>query len=140
MATVEFYEKPDCINNAKQKKLLRDAGHKVIEHNLIAEPWTPERLKPFFGDTPISEWFNPSAKAMKLGVIRPDCYTESQALRLLACDPMLIRRPLMKVGEAYAAGFDPVSVKAWIGLDAQGATREELETCCKAGAQPADAD
>lgn len=129
MATVEFYAKPDCISNAKQKKLLQQSGHEVVEHNLIAEPWTPERLKPFFGDAPITEWFNPNAKAMKLGLVMPECLTESQALRLLAADPMLIRRPLLQVGECYAAGFDPSLLHRWIGLDAHGATREELETC-----------
>ena len=131
MAIVEFYAKPGCINNARQKKLLQDAGHEVIEHNLVAEPWDAGRLKRFFGDTPITEWFNPSAKAMKMGLVYPECLTEAQALRLLAADPMLIRRPLLQVGERCQAGFDPVRINAWIGLDAQGATQGELETCPK---------
>ena len=131
MAIVEFYAKPGCINNARQKKLLQDAGHEVIEHNLVAEPWDAGRLKRFFGDTPITEWFNPSAKAMKMGLVYPECLTEAQALRLLVADPMLIRRPLLQVGERCQAGFDPVRINAWIGLDAQGATQGELETCPK---------
>jgi hypothetical protein len=35
------------------------------------------------------------------------------------------------VGERCQAGFDPVRINAWIGLDAQGATQGELETCPK---------
>ena len=133
MAIIEFYEKPGCISNARQKQLLQDAGHEVIERNLMAEPWDTETLKRFFGDSPITEWFNPSAKAMKLGLIFPECLTESQALRLLAADPALIRRPLLKVGERHEMGFDPDLIKAWIGLDAKGATQQELEICCKEG-------
>ncbi|MCX7112715.1 MAG: hypothetical protein NTX45_21840 [Proteobacteria bacterium] len=136
MAIIEFYAKPGCINNARQMKLLRDAGHEVIEINLVAEPWDAEKLKRFFGESPITEWFNPSAKAMKLGLIFPECLTEGQALRLLAADPMLIRRPLLQVGERYAAGFDPARINAWIGLDAKGATQKELETCCREGFGP----
>ncbi len=136
MAIIEFYAKPGCINNARQMKLLRDAGHEVIEINLVAEPWDAEKLKRFFGESPITEWFNPSAKAMKLGLIFPECLTEGQALRLLAADPMLIRRPLLQVGERYAAGFDPARINAWIGLDAKGATQKELETCGREGFSP----
>ncbi len=136
MATIEFYAKPGCTSNAKQKKLLQDAGHEVIEINLVAEPWDAEKLKRFFGDTPITAWFNPNAKAMKLGLIFPECLTENQALRLLAADPMLIRRPLLQVGERCAFGFDPALINAWIGLDATGATREELEACSKADLSP----
>jgi len=131
MATIEFYEKPGCINNTRQKELLRDAGHEVIEHNLMAEPWDAGRLKRFFGDAPITEWFNPSAKAMKMGLVTPENLTEAQALRLLAADPALIRRPLIQVGERCEAGFDPVLIQAWIGLDTKGATQTELETCPK---------
>jgi len=131
MAIVEFYEKPGCVNNARQKKLLQAAGHEVIEHNLMAEPWDSETLKRYFGDKPITEWFNYGAKAMKLGLIFPECLTESQALRLLAADPALIRRPLLRVGDRYEAGFDPALLNDWIGLDAQGATQQELETCPK---------
>jgi nitrogenase-associated protein len=141
MAIVEFFAKPGCISNARQKKLLQDAGHEVIEHNLVAEPWDAGRLKRFFGDAPMTEWFNPSAKAMKLGLIIPECLTEGQALRLLAADPMLIRRPLLQVGERCEAGFDPVRINAWIGLDAKGATQEELETCHRSGfSRPMSAD
>jgi nitrogenase-associated protein len=135
MAIIEFYAKPGCINNARQRKLLQDAGHEVIEHNLVAEPWDAKRLKRFFGQRPISEWFNPSAKAMKMGLVHPERLTEDQALRLLAADPLLIRRPLLQVGERCAAGFDPVEINAWVGLDAQGATQQALETCPKALAE-----
>lgn len=136
MAVVEFYAKPGCVGNAKQMQLLRAAGHEVIEHNLMAEPWEAGRLKRFFGDAPITEWFNPSAKAMKLGLIFPECLTEAQALRLLAADPALIRRPLLQVGEVCVSGFDPERIGAWIGLDANGATQQALEACPREGSSP----
>jgi len=48
MATVTFYEKPGCINNTRQKKLLAAAGHQVVALNLLTEAWQPDRLRPFF--------------------------------------------------------------------------------------------
>jgi len=131
MATVKFYAKPGCLGNARQMELLRKAGHEVIECNILAEPWDAEGLLRFFGNLPMEEWFNTSAKAVKMGLVVPERLTESQALRLLAADPMLIHRPLLQVGERFEVGFDPVLIEKWIGLDAQGASQKELETCPK---------
>ena len=64
MATVIFYEKPGCGNNTKQKVWLAASGHTVLAKNLLTEKWTAERLRPFFGDLPVAQWFNPAAFAV----------------------------------------------------------------------------
>jgi nitrogenase-associated protein len=116
MATVIFFEKPGCIGNTKQKRLLLDAGHTVEPRNLLAEPWTPLSLRPFFGSRPVAEWFNKSAPAVKSGEIDPTAFDEAGALEALISSPLLIRRPLMQVGERREVGFEPDLVEAWIGL------------------------
>ena len=129
MTTVLFWEKPGCINNTRQKKLLREAGHEVIEHNLLTEAWDAIRLRRFFGNLPVAAWFNGSAPAVKQGLVLPEELSEEQALSLMVADPLLIRRPLMQVGERYEVGFDPARVDAWIGLNAPAAIPQDLETC-----------
>ena len=129
MATVLFWEKPGCVNNTRQKRLLREAGHEVIARNLLTEPWEAERLRRFFGTLPVVAWFNGSAPAIKQGRVVPDTFNEGQALRQMLADPLLIRRPLLQVGERCEAGFDPARVDAWIGLKAQVAPTADLETC-----------
>lgn len=128
MAVVTFYEKPGCINNTKQKALLREAGHTVVERNLLTEPWTPATLRPFFGELPVPAWFNRSAPAVKSGEIDPDAVDETAALALMLAEPLLIRRPLMEAHGRKAVGFDTDAVDAWLGLAPQ--KREaDLETC-----------
>lgn len=129
MATVLFWEKPGCINNTRQKKLLREAGHEVVEHNLLTEPWDAARLRLFFGTLKVAAWFNGSAPAIKQGLVRPEGLDEEQALSLMLADPLLIRRPLMQVGGRCETGFDPVRVDAWIGLEPDDAAPADLETC-----------
>jgi nitrogenase-associated protein len=129
MTTVVFFEKPGCINNTKQKKLLREAGHTVIERNLLTEGWTADRLRPFFGDKPVGEWFNRSAPAVKEGRVRPEAVDETEALALMVREPLLIRRPLMEVAGEQRAGFDPAAVDAWIGLQPRTGPEADLETC-----------
>jgi nitrogenase-associated protein len=116
MATVEFYEKPGCGGNAKQKALLVASGHEVESHNLLATPWTAASLRPFFGRRPVVEWFNSAAPQVKSGAIQPAAMTAEAALAAMIANPILIRRPLMKVGERREVGFDQDVVTAWIGL------------------------
>ena len=116
MATVIFYEKPGCAGNARQKRLLTEAGHTVEPRNLLAEPWTAESLRPFFGDRPVADWFNKAAPAVKSGEIDPSSFDEEAALKAMIATPLLIRRPLMQVGERRETGFEPALVEAWIGL------------------------
>lgn len=129
MSTVLFYEKPGCINNTKQKVLLAAAGHTVQAKNLLTEKWTAARLRAFFGDLPVAEWFNPSAPRVRDGEIWPHKLSSDQAIALMLREPLLIRRPLMQVDEEYRVGFDQDAVDRWIGLSSKARDREDLETC-----------
>ena len=128
MATVTFYEKPGCINNTRQKKLLAAAGYQVIAKNLLTENWQTERLRAFFGAMAVRDWFNYSAPAIKHGEIDPEAQTEQEALALMLKNPLLIRRPLMQVGGNLMAGFDQQAVDNWIGLS-ESEVISDLESC-----------
>lgn len=116
MADVVFYEKPGCSNNARQKNLLAEAGHHLTVRNLLETPWTAEELRAFFGERPVAEWFNRAAPRVKSGEVVPERLDEATALALMLQEPLLIRRPLMQVGERREAGFETERVAAWIGL------------------------
>jgi nitrogenase-associated protein len=134
MATVTFYEKPGCINNTRQKKLLAAAGHQVVAKNLLTEDWIAVHLRTFFGTLAIRDWFNYSAPAIKHGEVEPDKLTEQEALALMLENPLLIRRPLMQVGDRLMAGFDQQAVDNWIGLT-ETETTSDLESCPRPLAQ-----
>lgn len=132
MATVHFYEKPGCLNNTRQKQLLSAAGHLLVVYDLLQQPWgkEPAKLRSFFGNMPVADWFNRSAPAIKQGLIDPDGIDEQQAIALMVAQPLLIRRPLMEVGERRIAGFDEAEVNVWLGLQSPP-TGKDLETCPK---------
>jgi len=134
MATVTFYEKPGCINNTRQKKLLAAAGHEVVALNLLTETWQPERLRSFFGKLAVRNWFNYSAPAIKQGDIEPESLNEQEALALMVKNPLLIRRPLMQVGDRTMAGFDQYAVDNWIGLK-ETKSYQDMESCPRQLAQ-----
>jgi len=137
MAEVIFYEKPGCGGNARQKKLLEEAGHRLDVRDLLSTPWTRESLRPFFGDRPVAEWFNRAAPAVKYGDVVPESLDADTALAMMLAAPLLIRRPLMQVGERRECGFDADAVDAWIGLASKPAGN--VEGCPKPDMPPCPA-
>ncbi|MEG3617910.1 ArsC/Spx/MgsR family protein [Magnetovibrio sp. PR-2] len=114
---VEFYEKPGCKGNAKQRARLAELGYTLDVKDMLSEPWTADTLRPFFGSQPVTDWFNQSAVKVKKGIIDPASFDENGALETLMAEPMLIRRPLMRTEKGSAAGFQPGPILAAIGID-----------------------
>jgi len=137
MATIVFYEKPGCGNNTKQKVWLAASGHTVLAKNLLTERWTAERLRPFFGEMPVAEWFNPAEPSVKSGEIDPAANSADEALAMMVKQPLLIRRPLMDVEGELRAGFDVQAVDAWIGLNDSQPKDEPSPVCHRTEPCPA---
>jgi nitrogenase-associated protein len=127
MATITFFEKTGCSGNARQKQLLVESGHVVVERDLRHHSWTDTTLLEFFAGFPIAQWFNRSAPALKSGEIVPEELDQASALALLRNNPLLIRRPLLQVGDERKVGFDTAVINSWIGL--QEIPENNLETC-----------
>lgn len=144
MTLVIFYEKPGCATNARQKHLIKQAGHELVVKSLLTEAWTEERLRGFFGDLPVKSWFNRAAPAVKSGAVDPDRLDSATAIRLMLDEPLLIRRPLIDIGGQRCVGFDPATLDR-LGLDLEKATQDSVpsEGCsrrddraCPDGAAP----
>jgi nitrogenase-associated protein len=129
MVEVVFYQKPGCRTNAKQIATLREAGHAVVVRDLLREPWTGERLLSFFGEAPVSGWFNPASPKLKSGVVDPSALDADAAMALLLADPILIRRPLIEAQGRRGVGFEGEPAATLLGPVArdvpQGCSRVE---------------
>lgn len=142
MTQVLFFEKPGCLSNTRQRSLLASLGHRLQVRNLLAEPWTPERLRPFFGDRPVRDWFNLTAPRVRSGEVLPDDLSERDALALMVDDPLLIRRPLIElgpdlegaVGVLRDCGFAPGPLLDTLGV--RLVPGEDLQACSRGGDAP----
>lgn len=129
MATITFWEKPGCQGNARQKEILLASGHRLEVRNLLTEPWTEESLALFFGDRPVTEWFNQAHPRVKSGEVIPGDYGREEALRLMVDEPLFIVRPLMQIGDERLAAFDVVQVHNWIGLKLDSIGERDPQNC-----------
>ncbi len=113
---LEFFEKPGCKGNKRQKELLKRTRCKLMIQDILSYPFTPVELLPFFKDLAQKDWFNSSAPKVKLGEVIPENLTVTEALDLMIKEPILIKRPLLRQGEKHFAGFDAAKVEKLFGI------------------------
>jgi len=136
MATIQFYQKPGCATNARQKRMLEAAGHTVIAKSLLTERWSIEALRGFFGAMPVRAWFNPASPRIKSGEIAPERLDAASAVALMLDDPLLIRRPLVETDVQRCTGFDNALIASLLG----DRTRADLEACSRPQVATPDPD
>ena len=112
---------PPCPGSVEH--VDKAADHQLEAHNLLTEAWTKDNLRLFFGDRPVAEWFNKAAPKVKSGEVVPERIDGETALTMMVNDPLLIRRPLIQVGERREVGFDIEIVNNWVGLEAVDETQ-----------------
>ena len=93
--------------------------------SILAEPWTADRLRPFFAGRAVFDWFNPTAPAITAGELNPAALDADRALQVMVEQPILIRRPLIVHDGQTSCGFD-APVLHRLGLSSPS---ESLEVC-----------
>lgn len=126
MADIVFFEKPGCINGEKQKAILRAAGHSLQCIDILRYPWDRETLLEFVDGREPATMMNHTAPAVKRGEIVPAALGFSEAVALMLADPILIKRPLIKVDGMAIQGFTDPRLSPYLG-DWDG--REDVVTC-----------
>lgn len=131
----EFFAKPSCVTNGKQRQVLRRAGVEFIEHDLLTYPWTETRLANFFAGLDKVQWLNPSAPQLKQGQIDPETLTEQQLLTLMVQEPVLIRRPLIRWQGQHWVGFNWPELCKVLPVTNTDAVALEVDEQCSVSAQ-----
>mgnify|MGYP000853817495 CR=1 FL=1 len=103
---IVFYEKTGCSGNARQKALLREYGIEIEVRSLLETPWDKPTLEAFFEGLTPREMLNPFAPQLKDGTFQLAEYTRESLLEAMIRTPILIRRPLLQIGDVKLCGFD----------------------------------
>ncbi|WP_060826497.1 ArsC/Spx/MgsR family protein [Sulfurospirillum cavolei] len=103
---IVFYEKTGCSGNARQKALLREYGIEIEVRSLLETPWDKPTLEAFFEGLTPHEMLNPFAPQLKDGTFQLAEYTKESLIEAMIRTPILIRRPLLQIGDVKLCGFD----------------------------------
>ena len=115
MAFIQFFEKPGCINGEKQKNILIEAGNVLECVNILEHTWSREELAPFIVDNEPALIMIHTAPAIKKGEIVPENLQYNEAVTLMIENPILIKRPLIRVDGMSTQGFTDERLAPYLG-------------------------
>ncbi|MBI9106378.1 MAG: arsenate reductase family protein [Spirochaetales bacterium] len=111
-----IYQYPKCTTCAKALKWLTEEKISFTPIHIVEETPDAETLKSLIEKSglPLRKFFNTSGKKYReLGLKdKLDAMSLDEALKLLASDGMLIKRPLLVNGETVLIGFNEKMWKA----------------------------
>jgi arsenate reductase len=102
----EFLHKPNCTTCRKVRSFMEKRGFQLSFRDLAKERLSPAELEDLIGNRDYKEFLNSRnelyrKKKMKL---RPP--SRREAIRMMAQEPNLIRRPVVVAGGRIVVGFD----------------------------------
>jgi Spx/MgsR family transcriptional regulator len=105
--TMGFIHKPTCTTCRKAKAFLENRGVELHFRNLDKERLSPEELEKLIGSRDHTEFLNPRNELYRERKMKEHPPDRGEAIRLMAENPNLIRRPVVLDGGRVVLGFDP---------------------------------
>jgi arsenate reductase (glutaredoxin) len=109
MAT-HVYQYPKCSTCRKALAWLDDHGVEYTKSDLVSERISLAKLKEIHrrSGLPVGRFFNTSGESYRAGKFkdRLPAMSEEDALRALAADGKLVKRPIVDAGTTVFVGFD----------------------------------
>jgi arsenate reductase len=94
--------------------LRNELGAELDERDYTKQPLSEAELKSLFDDVGHDprDFLNPRSPGYKQMGLADKKLTASEAIKLMARDPNLIKRPILIVGKTLVAGFDRDRMRA----------------------------
>ena len=103
---VLFMQKPTCTTCRKAKKFMQRRGFQLYFRDLAKERLSSSELEKLIGRHDYTEFLNPRNEVYRKENMKEEPPTRKQAIRLMAKEPNLIRRPVVVAGGRVVVGFD----------------------------------
>jgi arsenate reductase (glutaredoxin) len=118
---IHVYAYPKCSTCQKALRWLDDHGVKHTKSDLVAEPIPLEKMRDLYrrSGLPWTRFFNTSGESYRAGNFKDRLRTlsEDDALRALAADGKLVKRPIVDAGKTVLVGFDPEAFESELRRD-----------------------
>lgn len=95
--------------------MRNDLAVELDERDYARQPLNEAELKDLFKGVDPRDYINPKSPAFKSLNLKGKTLTPEQALKLMAQEPNLIKRPLIIAGRKIIAGFDRDQLRKTFG-------------------------
>lgn len=103
---VRFLHKPNCTTCRKAKKYLERHGVALHFRDLGKDRLTPAELEDLIGRQDYTMFLNPRNETYRRKNMKTKPPSRREAIRMMASEPNLIRRPIVVAGGRVIIGFD----------------------------------
>lgn len=113
---VRFLQKPTCTTCRKAKQLLDKLGADFELRSLDDDPLSELELDALIGERDYKQFLNPRNELYRQRKMKLKPPTRTEAIKLMAKTPNLIRRPVVVHGDQLVLGFDEAAFKKLLQL------------------------
>ena len=103
---VKFLGKPGCTTCEKARDFMEHRGYELQYRDLWKDPLSAAELEKLIGPRDHSDFLNAHSEAYREKNLAENPPTRREALRMMAKEPRLIRRPVIVAGGRVVLGFD----------------------------------
>jgi Spx/MgsR family transcriptional regulator len=104
--TLTFLQKPSCGTCIKARKFLVKRGFRLNYRDITKDPLSVSELEKLIGKHDHEEFLRPKSDTYVKMKMKENPPSRRDAIRLMARDPELIRRPVVVAGGRVAIGYD----------------------------------
>ena len=104
--TVKFLQKSTCATCRKARKFMEKHGYKLNYRDLAKERLSASELEKLIGRHDHEDFLNPRSEIFRKKNMNDEPPSRREAIRLMAKNPDLIRRPVIVAGGRVVIGYD----------------------------------
>jgi Spx/MgsR family transcriptional regulator len=108
---IRFLQKPSCTTCRKAKAFLEERNVELEVRDLGKERMSVEELDKLIGKRDYRIFLNTRNALYRTRKLRQNPPTREEALKLMAEEPNLIRRPVVLRGADFVLGYDEEGLK-----------------------------
>ena len=102
----QFLHKPNCTTCRKAKKFMEDRGFQLYFRDLGKERLSPSEIEDLIGNHDYRDFLNSRNELYRKAKMKVAPPPRKEAIRMMAEEPNLIRRPVILAGGHVVLGFD----------------------------------
>ena len=104
--TLKFLEKPTCATCKKARRFLEKRGYKLNYRDITKDRLNSTELEKLIGTHDHEEFLRPRSALFQSKNMKDNPPSRREAIRLMAKNPDLIRRPVVVAGGRVVIGYD----------------------------------
>jgi Spx/MgsR family transcriptional regulator len=108
--SVEFLQKPTCTSCRNARAYMEKCGFDLRLRDIGKERLRSEEIENLIGDRDYRQFLNTRNELYRRNNMKENPPTRAQAVKMIAAEPNLIRRPIIIAGTKMILGFDQESI------------------------------